>query len=439
MTSTTMALMRRQAQWALVSPSSRALFGKSRHRGGVRAAWQLIKDVWVHDRTLGGQLRVESKVGEGSRFTIILPFRLAPLDTTDRHDNRSLLSRSSGSVRPSTQRTISFQGRRATSSSGSLGGSGGSDINSLIADMSSALQPQSGVSTNGSQGSSLGGRGGSGGAGRTKSLSSSLGSRSNGTGVMSSARNSNARSAGRSSGGGSSSNARRQPRARGGSIGVNDSAYPIRAIKMGQGPPQLSPTGEGDDVDSFAGGDRTATQTPKPVRGYTNGHEQDHEHGDGPSTSSSAPVNQGDVKVRDFEKEDEEARFEEQQKKDKDRQSHQPKSLADQVNGHNGAGTSSATQKAAGSMSISPMRVLVVEVSGHILCAKMACIVSDIAYLQDDRVNRMIIHKRLVTDGHEVSLGVLSQTRVTSLMSVYHAVRSRGARSSSHGHSGGRV
>lgn len=49
--------------------------------------------------------------------------------------------------------------------------------------------------------------------------------------------------------------------------------------------------------------DRTAPPTPR--QGYLDGHEQDREKGDAPSTSASAPVNKDDVKVRDFRKEEE--------------------------------------------------------------------------------------------------------------------------------------
>jgi hypothetical protein len=96
-------------------------------------------------RNLGGQLRVESKLGEGSKFTFVLPFRLP-----SEEDFRPRLTTNDSGSRTDSSRTISALGSRtATTGSTSLtrsnsqgsGGSRGSkgSIDSLISAMSSTM------------------------------------------------------------------------------------------------------------------------------------------------------------------------------------------------------------------------------------------------------------------------------------------------------------
>ncbi|SCV69208.1 BQ2448_2228 [Microbotryum intermedium] len=87
-------------------------------------------------RNLGGQLRVESKEGEGSKFMAIIPFQLPPQPISppgsSTMDNETLAASS---------RTISvFDGQRSLTRSNSTGsgGSKNSDIDSLISAMSSS-------------------------------------------------------------------------------------------------------------------------------------------------------------------------------------------------------------------------------------------------------------------------------------------------------------
>ncbi|GAA5917845.1 hypothetical protein JCM5296_005723 [Sporobolomyces johnsonii] len=100
-------------------------------------------------RNLGGQLQVESKVGEGSKFTFVLPFRLPPLNSPHMNpsnaeaetssDTASLASRV---VSPNAQRTplVRRPSRRSAGSwdsKGSKASSGRSDIDAIMHAMSS--------------------------------------------------------------------------------------------------------------------------------------------------------------------------------------------------------------------------------------------------------------------------------------------------------------
>ncbi|KAK4047468.1 hypothetical protein OIV83_005380 [Microbotryomycetes sp. JL201] len=339
-------------------------------------------------RTLGGQLRVESKVGEGSKFTIILPFKLPSEEDMRSTSARSVISSgsasssSSRSLRPSAQRTISSLGRR---SRGSGSTSGESEIDSLIAEMSSTLQPA---------------------APRSHSTTSHTSSRrSNGSKSMSSHSGSAARqldsrrsagavtkssSAGRSGGsrqtmsGGQGTEAVVTTRDRQGSLNVKDSGYPLKPVKMTQFDLSGSPDNEGSGM---------ATPRVNPASSpRLNGPDGSGEKQE-PSTSALAPVNQDDVEVRDFEHEPA------QQQVHNSDKNHTKSSSKGARSSKSGSSWSRRSQPKVitsdeerprsphsdeeQSWSLRPMRVLVVE---------------------DDRINRMILQQRLRIDGHKVTL-----------------------------------
>ncbi|ORY55950.1 hypothetical protein BCR35DRAFT_355672 [Leucosporidium creatinivorum] len=189
-------------------------------------------------RMLGGQLRVDSNIDEekgptGTKVTLILPFRLAPSAPT---------SSAPLTGPPTAERRINSLARRSSTNSG---GSGGSEIDSLIADMSSSLQgdpisPNSPSSTR--QHLSL-----------TSRSTGSRGSNSAGSLRRTGSLKSNSQISG--------------------AIRVQDSKMPLRASKL-------------DPMED----DRS--QTPK--LGNSSGN---------PSTLPSAPGNE-DVKIRDFQTEE---------------------------------------------------------------------------------------------------------------------------------------
>ncbi|GAA5877871.1 hypothetical protein JCM1840_002929 [Sporobolomyces johnsonii] len=100
-------------------------------------------------RNLGGQLQVESKVGEGSKFTFVLPFRLPPLDSphtsppnTEAENSSDTASLASRVISPNAQRTPlvrrpSRHSAGSWDSKGSKASSGRSDIDAIMHAMSS--------------------------------------------------------------------------------------------------------------------------------------------------------------------------------------------------------------------------------------------------------------------------------------------------------------
>lgn len=175
-----------------------------------------------------------------STVTLILPFKLAP--TPQAGDTPV-------TARPTAERRISSLARRSSTNSG---GSGGSEIDSLIADMSSSLQgdpnfPQSPSSTR-----------------HQRSLTSrSTGSRGSNVSAGSLRRNASLKSTSKIPGTSQTS----------GSVRVQDSATPLRASKIDAAEEERS-------------------RTPKVGAGRGN-----------PSTLPSAPGNE-DVKIRDFQAEE---------------------------------------------------------------------------------------------------------------------------------------
>lgn len=105
-------------------------------------------------RNLDGQLQVESKVNEGSKFTFILPFRLAQLDNSPPGQQPIDGPNGSGSGSDSTDRVVvpgaernPLVRRRSKASNGSrtsAESSGTSDIDSLINAMTSSHMDQPG-------------------------------------------------------------------------------------------------------------------------------------------------------------------------------------------------------------------------------------------------------------------------------------------------------
>ncbi|KAM0791116.1 hypothetical protein ACM66B_004403 [Microbotryomycetes sp. NB124-2] len=106
-------------------------------------------------RNLGGQLRVESNLGQGSKFTFVLPFRLPAQDDLRRLSIQDA-SDSSGSSRtmtahvtgassqaPSTLLARSRSGSGGSGSARSRGSSSRGSINELIDAISSTLGPKS--------------------------------------------------------------------------------------------------------------------------------------------------------------------------------------------------------------------------------------------------------------------------------------------------------
>ncbi|GAA6061898.1 hypothetical protein JCM10212_004716 [Sporobolomyces blumeae] len=104
-------------------------------------------------RNLDGQLQVESKVGEGSKFTFILPFRLAQSESSP-PSNRAIDGIMSGGLNGASDREVvpgaerqPLVRRRSKASNGSrtsADSSGTSDIDSLIQAMSTSHMEQSG-------------------------------------------------------------------------------------------------------------------------------------------------------------------------------------------------------------------------------------------------------------------------------------------------------
>ena len=108
-------------------------------------------------RNLEGQLQVESKVNEGSKFTFILPFRLAQLDSSPPGQQAIDGPNGSGSdsqdrvVVPGAERDplVRRRSKASTGSRTSAESSGCSDIDSLINAMSSSHMDQQGRSPQG--------------------------------------------------------------------------------------------------------------------------------------------------------------------------------------------------------------------------------------------------------------------------------------------------
>ncbi|KAK4046108.1 hypothetical protein OIV83_006334 [Microbotryomycetes sp. JL201] len=100
-------------------------------------------------RNLGGQLRVESNLGQGSKFTFVLPFRLPAQDDLRRLSIKDASATSSGSSRTMTGLWTSSEAPStalARSRSGSVGSthskSSRGSINELIDAISSSLGPK---------------------------------------------------------------------------------------------------------------------------------------------------------------------------------------------------------------------------------------------------------------------------------------------------------
>jgi hypothetical protein len=137
-------------------------------------------------RTLDGQLRVESKEGEGSKFTFVLPFRLpsqdalrpsSSIDGTDTEGSGTNSSRTI-SARGTSQEAFSNQGRaHSTNSTGSIGSKGSkgsstkSDIDSLIAAISTShMEPHANANARPTKSPSVSSRGSTTKSGRSLTM-----------------------------------------------------------------------------------------------------------------------------------------------------------------------------------------------------------------------------------------------------------------------------
>ncbi|KAM0790366.1 hypothetical protein ACM66B_003249 [Microbotryomycetes sp. NB124-2] len=342
-------------------------------------------------RTLGGQLRVESKVGEGSKFTIILPFRLpSEDDLTSTFGTRSAQSvvmsssassSSSKSLKQSAQRHISSLGRR---SNGSASTSGESEIDSLIAEMSSTLQPSQARShSNSSHASSRRSQASkprSSHPGSVQMLDSRRSASGSATQSSNAGRSAGPRSVTHTTSGGRGSEAVVSTRDRQGSINVQDSGYPLKPVKVSA----FDLSANRDNESGAATPRVNQASTPRLNGPDGSGEKQE------PSTSASAPVNENDVEVRDFEHEPAQrqvtaaahsnGRTASSKSGSSWSRPSQPKTVSSNQERPRSGHSSDEDEE---SWRLAPMRVLVVE---------------------DDRINRMILQKRLKIDGHKVTL-----------------------------------
>lgn len=266
-------------------------------------------------------------------MTLVLPFRLAPPETNGGGDVTPA-SRTSN-ARPSVERQISSLGRRTSTNSGSAG----SEIDSLIADMSSSLQgsamsPDSASSSRPTRQSAIRSN-----TSRSMPSRDSAGSRSDGGSQQS------------GPSGTSSAGAHRQGsisrRQRSGSLRLTESGNPTR----------------GPQLDRVSGDDRARSKKTNPPQ----------------DTSASAPIND-DVLVRDFETDSLQSKHETESVQSGRADSVRSKRETASVQSKHGTASSRSTAGTAGSASVysgwdgsvssaqlsaisRPMKVLVVEVS----------------------------------------------------------------------------
>lgn len=320
-------------------------------------------------RNLNGQLRVESKVDEGSKFMFILPFRLPQRQdlrrrSSDRSDPTSQDSESTNT--PSAQATLHGSSTLSRQHSRDSGGSASAgslhSIDSLISAMSKPhITPSS--------------QHGSGGSSRQqqKSITSkSAASKSAGS------------SASTGSLGRSSQSSGRAPRP--GTVPVNDSNIPLRATKIdapyGDGASQSSagPVRRSSVEDALAIRERSASTeshsyfAPREPSGSVaaisrpaqlkRAHTTPSPPTDTvkPAVASSASDTDADVLLLS------------------PRETGGPRSTA---TARNVSSMSSSSGRRASLPSFGPLRILVVE---------------------DEPINRMILQKRLSKDGHTVVL-----------------------------------
>ncbi|KAK4046722.1 hypothetical protein OIO90_006453 [Microbotryomycetes sp. JL221] len=362
-------------------------------------------------RTLGGQLRVESKLGQGSKFTIILPFRLPSADdlASNFSGPRSIISTSSASssstksVRQSTQRSISSLGRRSKASGSN---SGESEIDSLIAEMSSTLHPaansapRSNTSSHGSSKRSAASKSMSSKSAGANSSNLKTGRVGGSDGIVNSptvSRSVGSKSSVKSGGGGGGAagtvGTSIMSGDRRGSLHVQDSAYPLKAVKVTSFAEDSKQEDAGAATPRASGSQHRhrrssqAQSSPNPNDSLDGSGQKQN-----PSTSASAPINQ-DVEVRDFE-------HEPAQEKVRQRSNSLYKDSTSSNRSSRASTSSKQNQQQPISISsdeerppspdgerddwaMFPLRVLVVE---------------------DDRINRMILQQRLKIDGHKVTL-----------------------------------
>ncbi|GAA5911258.1 hypothetical protein JCM6882_004078 [Rhodosporidiobolus microsporus] len=184
-------------------------------------------------RNLNGQLQVESKVGEGSKFTFIFPFRLPDVLPPAQTGSGGETDSTGGTSRPISEAAVRdpLIRRKSNGSAGSTNSSGPSDIDSLIQAMSTSGMGTGGQTRQGQR------------KGQPQGKASSLSSRS--ANSARSTRSIGSSNLGSGGGGMSAINHKPDSSTRPGQVGVTGASVPLRASRVppasGGGETTISP------------------------------------------------------------------------------------------------------------------------------------------------------------------------------------------------------